>query len=235
MGSPGEQRLSAIQGFPASSHRLSAATGVIAVLLFGAGFAILGTDFPTYDDSPRHYAAWYADHTNDVQLSNLLLLFGMAAFVWFVAFLRWSYSAAEQVARGFQRAAPLAFGAGIAGAAIAAVYIPAHEAAVVSQGISLPGTVRAFDLFGAYALLASAVFLSIFLLASFFLIRVTNVLPQWLGWVAGLGSVLGVVQAVLLLAPENDDGLLGLLGFVWFGVFLVWTLGASLVLVRRTA
>jgi hypothetical protein len=229
-----EQRLSAIHGFTPGSHRLSASSGIVAVVLLVIAFAILGTDFPTYDDTPDKFAKYYADNTDTVELSNLLFIFGTAAFVWFAGFLRWSYGTAEQVARGFQRATPTAFGAAIAGSALAVVYAAAHQAASVSQGLASPGAVRAFDLMGVYVLTIAGVLFSVFLLASFFLIRVTSVLPGWLGWLAMGGTVLGAVQAILLLAPSDDDGPLGIIGFVWFLAFLVWTLGASITLVRRT-
>ena len=234
MTSPHQDRPSQIYGFPASSHRLSAASGVVAVVLLAVSFAIVGTNFPTYDDSPQRYAQFYAEKSSTIELSLLLGIFGGAAFLWFAGFLRWSYGAAEQVARGYQRATPIAFGSAIAGVALSLVFDAAHEAAVVSQGVANPGVVRAFDLFGGYALTAAAVLFSAFLLASFFLIRVTKVLPDWLGLVAGLGTALGVVQAFLLVAPQDDNGLLGVLGFVWFFAFLVFTAGASAVLARRT-
>src|SRR5258706_12463085 len=106
MASSGEPRLSAIQGFSVGSHRMSAATGIAAVVLLVIAFAILGTDFPTYDDSPQKFAAYYADKGDTIQLSNLLFVFGTAAFVWFAAFLRWSYGAPDHVARGFRALPP---------------------------------------------------------------------------------------------------------------------------------
>ena len=229
-----EQRLSAVHGFTTSSHRASAASGIFAVVLLAMATAILGSDFPTYDDSPAKFAAYYADKSDTIQLSNLLMVFGIASFAWFAGFLRWSYGAAEQVARGFQRAAPTAFGAAIAGVGLSLMFAASHEAANVSQGVASPGLVRGLDLMGAYVLTIAAVLFSLFLLASFFLVRVTNVLPQWLGWTAMLGTLLGAVQAILLIAPQDDDGVLGILGFAWFFVFLIWILGASIVLTRRT-
>ena len=234
MESRGSDRPSQIYGFPASSHRVSAASGIAAVVLLLVGFAIVGTNVPTYDDAPERFAKFYADHSSSLKLSILLTIFGGAAFVWFAGFLRWSYGAAEQVARGYQRATPIAFGSAIAGVAASLVFAAAHEAALVSQGVALPGVVRAFDLFGAYAITAAAVLLSGFMLASFFLIRVTKVLPAWLGWLAMAGALLGVMQSFVLLSPQNDNGALGALGYAWFVVFLVWTLGASVVLARRT-
>lgn len=227
-------RPSQIYGFPASSHRVSAASGIVAVVLLVVAVAIVGTNVPTYDDAPQKFARFYADKSSTIELSDMLGIFGAAAFLWFAGFLRWSYGAAEQLARGYQRATPIAFASAIAGVAVSLVFNAAHEAAVVSQGVAFPAVVRAFDLFGAYALTAAAVLLSVFLLASFFLIRVTKVLPEWLGWLAIAGTLLGVLQAFVLVTPQDDNGLLGGLGYAWFAVFMLWTLIASVVLTRRT-
>jgi hypothetical protein len=65
------------------------------------------------------------------------------------------------------------------------------------------------------------------------MIRVTKVFPAWLGILAVGGTVLAVLQSVLLVAPQDDDGVLGLLGIAFVLVLLVWTAGASITLVRR--
>src|SRR5205823_9806741 len=83
-------RPSQIYGFPASSHRVSAASGVVAVVLLLVSFAILGTNVPTYDDAPQVFARFYADKSSTIELSMLLGIVGGAAFLWFVGFIRWS-------------------------------------------------------------------------------------------------------------------------------------------------
>jgi hypothetical protein len=45
--------------------------------------------------------------------------------------------------------------------------------------------------------------------------------------------VLAVLQSVLLVAPQDDEGVLGLLGIAFVVVLVVWTAGASITLVRR--
>jgi hypothetical protein len=220
-------------GLPNSSHRYSAGSGIAFVVLLSASFVAFGFDFPTYDDSGKVFASYYADNSGPIQLSVLLGGFSVAALVWFVAFMRWVYAGVETAARGFVRVTDIGFAAGIAGAAVSLVALAAQEAAVVAAGSVEPGVVRALDLFGDYALLFSGVLLGIWLLSSVFMIRATNVFPAWLGLVAVGGTVLAVLQSVLLVAPQDDDGLLGLLGIAFMVVLLVWTLGASITLVRR--
>jgi hypothetical protein len=228
-----QDRPSVIMGFPQSSHRYSAASGIGFVVLLVASFVAFGFDFPTYDDSGKVFASYYADNSGPIQLSILLGAFSVAALVWFIGFMRWVYSGAEAGTRGFVRATDIGFAAGIAGAAISLVTLAAQEAAVVAAGSVEPGVIRALDLFGDYALLFSGVLLGIWLLTSVFVIRVTKVLPEWLAVVAVGGTVLAILQSVLLVAPQDDDGVLGLLGIAFVVVLLVWTAGASITLVRR--
>jgi hypothetical protein len=66
-------------------------------------------------------------------------------------------------------------------------------------------------------------------------ILTTHALPSWLGW-------LGAVTGLLLLASVggifedaiDDDGILGLLGFGGFLLFMVWVLAASIVLLMKS-
>jgi hypothetical protein len=228
-----QDRPSAILGFPQSSHRLSAASGIAFVVLLIISFALFGLDFPTYDDSGRTFATYYSDNSSKIELSILVGAFSVVAFLWFVGFMRWVFAGAETAARGFERATDIGYAAGIAAVAVVGVTLATQEAAVVGAGSVQPGVIRMFDLTGDYAFLIAGVLLSIWLLTSFFVIRVTKVLPDWLGLLAFLGTILGVLQGVLLLAPQDDDGVLGLLGFAFTIVLMIWTLGASITLARR--
>jgi hypothetical protein len=42
-----------------------------------------------------------------------------------------------------------------------------------------------------------------------------------------------VLQSTLLLAPQDDDGVLGALGLAFMVVVMVWTATLSVTLVRR--
>ena len=228
-----EDRPSVIMGFPQSSHRYSAASGIAFVVLLVLSLILFGFDFPTYDDSGKKFAAYYAVHSDRIQVSNLLAGFAVVAFVWFAAFVRWLYWGAETAARGFVRATDIGFAAAIAGAAISSVAIATPEAAVVATGTVEPGVIRTLDLMGDYAVVVGGLFFSVWLLSSFFVIRITKIFPEWFAYLAVAGTIAGVFQSVLLLAPQDDDGVLGLLGFVFFILFLLWTLGASITMVRR--
>jgi hypothetical protein len=77
------------------------------------------------------------------------------------------------------------------------------------------------------------VLLSVHLLSAFFVIRVTRVLPAWIGIVTLVGTVLGFFQAALILSPGQDDGVFGIATMLWLALFLVYTLATSIHVARR--
>lgn len=233
MASPQVDTQSAIRGFPPSTHRFSAASGLAFVALLLVSQAAYGLDFPTYDDSGREFAAFYADNADAVKLSEFCGALAALSLAWFAGFMRWVFQRAENAARGHARATDIGFGAAIAAVAATVVTIATHATAAVVPGTVEPGVIRALDLLGDYAFVIAGLLLAVWLLTAFFVIRVTNVFDNWLAWLAAVGAVLGILQATLLLAPQDDDGVLGVLGLIYIVVVLVWTATASITLARR--
>jgi len=233
MATGSRERLSAVRGFPSkTSHTLSALSGGAAVILVVVAF-LLDIARPTFSDSPATFASYYSDNRSQLQIALLLFMFSTFWFAWFLGLLRWLYEGAEKSARGFVRAAPVAFAGGIAGLAVVAATGVAQLAAIELVG-SIPNSmVRALDLSSAYGVVWGEVLLSVHLLSAFFVIRVTQVLPAWIGVLAGLGAVLGFVQAVVILAPDQQDSVLGAAGIAWFVLFLVYVFATSVHVARR--
>jgi hypothetical protein len=229
----GGERLSAVRGFPSkTSHTLSALSGGAAVILAVVAF-LLDIDRPTYDDAPAKFTAYYTDHRSQLQLALLLFMFSTFWFAWFLGLLRWLYEGAERSARGLVRAAPIAFAGGIAGLAVVAATGVAQLTAIELVGSIPDSMVRALDLFSAYGVVWGQVLLSVHLLSAFFVIRVTQVLPEWIGGVIFVGAVLGFVQAVLVLSPGQQDSVFGFAGIAWFALFLVYVLATSIYVARK--
>src|SRR3954447_24115285 len=229
---PGE-RLSAIRGFPSkTSHTLSALSGGAFVILVVVA-TLLDLTPPTYDDGPAKFFAYYTDNRSQLQLAMLLAAFSTFWLVWFFGFLRWLYEGAERGTRGFVRAAPIAFGGGIAGAAAVAAASMAEVTAIQTTGNVPAQTTRMLHLMHDYGLVWAALLFSVFLLSSFFIIRVTQVLPEWFGVVAIVGAVLGFFQVVVFLAPGQDDSIFGWAGYAWFILFVVFIFATSVNLARR--
>jgi hypothetical protein len=222
-----------VRGFPSkTSHTLSALSGGAAVILAIVAF-LLDIDRPTFDDSPEKFVAYYTDHRSQLQIALLLFIFSTFWFAWFLGLLRWLYEGAERASRGIVRASPIAFAGGIAGLATVAATGVAQLTAIETVGSIPDGMVRALDLCSAYGVVWGEVLLSVHLLSAFFVIRVTQVLPEWIGGIAAVGTVLGFIQAVLVLSPAQQDSIFGFLGIAWFALFLAYVLATSIYVARR--
>lgn len=233
MASERGERVSTVRGFPSkTSHTLSALSGGAAVVLAIVAF-LLDLDRPTFADSPAKFGTYYTDNRSQLQIALLLFMFSTFWFAWFLGLLRWLYDGAERAARGLVRASPIAFGGGIAGLAVVGATGVAQLTAIEVVGSVPDPAIRALDLFSAYGVVWGEVLLSVHLLSAFFVIRVTQVLPAWIGGIAGLGAVLGFFQAVLVLAPDQQDSVFGFAGVVWFALFLVYVLAISINVARR--
>ena len=227
------ERVSEIRGFPSkTSHTLSALSGGAAVILAVVAF-LLDIDRPTFDDAPAKFATYYTDNRSQLQLALLLFMFSTFWFAWFLGLLRWLYEGAEKASRGLVRASPIAFAGGIAGLAVVAATGVAQLTAIEVVGSVPDSMVRALDLFSAYGIVWGEVLLSVHLLSAFFVIRVTQVLPEWIGGVTAVGAVLGFIQAVLVLSPGQQDSVFGFAGVAWFALFLVYILATSIHVARR--
>lgn len=227
------ERVSEVRGFPSkTSHTLSALSGGAAVVLAIVAF-LLDIDRPHFDDAPAKFATYYTDNQSQLQIALLLFMFSSFWLAWFFGLLRWLYDGAERAARGLVRASPIAFAGGIAGLAVVAATGVAQLTAIETAGSVSPSVIRALDLFSAYGVVWGEVLLSVHLLSAFFVIRVTQVLPEWIGGVTAIGSVLGFFQAVLVLSPGQDDSVFGYAGILWFALFLVYVLAASIHVARR--
>src|SRR3954464_14545575 len=159
-----QERLSAVRGFPSqTSHTLSALSGGAFVILIVVSF-LLDLDRPHFDDSPARFASYYNDNQSQLQISMLLAAFSTFWLAWFFGVLRWLYEGAEKTARGFVRAAPIAFAGGIAGLAGWGAAGAAQLTAVELTGSVDPSIVRALDLMNVYGILWAEVLLSVHLL-----------------------------------------------------------------------
>jgi hypothetical protein len=233
MASEREERQSAVRGFPSeTSHTLSALSGGAAVILAIVAF-LLDIDRPHFNDAPAKFVSYYTDNRSQLQIALLLFMFSTFWLAWFLGLLRWLYEGAERSARGFVRASPIAFAGGMAGLATVAATGVAQLTAIETVGSIPDSVVRALDLFSQYGVVWGEVLLSVHLLSAFFVIRVTQVLSGWLGVAALVGAVLGFFQAVLVLAPGQDDSVFGFAGLLWFAIFLVYILFASISVARR--
>lgn len=210
--------------------RYGAGTGVLFVLFVIVGF-IVQPKPPAADATAQEIFEYIVDKQNTLHVVQLL--FGAAGlfFIWFIGTLRQLLSRAEgdegrlantAYGGGLVAAATLIVGGGLA--AVAALHPVENGAnlthALIDASLLVPavGAPAAFVFFAANGLS----------------ILRSGYLPAWMGW---FGIVTGVLNILGIGAVFTDHGVFagdGLLGFfLGFACFLLWNLGASIMLYRK--
>jgi hypothetical protein len=195
--------------------------GIVFVVLMVVGSILVG-DLPDADASEQEIADYLADsdnHTRNI-IGAYLWVVGALFFLWFLTRLRSDLRKAEG---GTGALSNLAFGAGVAFAAVwmVSAAVLASVAYAIELGdapVSDPDLVRVLAPTGGLLLLLGGGFagLLVLLAASLTSFR-TGVFPRWLAW-------LGIVAAIVLLF----DVIYGNIFPFW-----VWVFIASIVMLMR--
>lgn len=195
-------------------------TGVLAAVCSGYG-TLLVLDQPQDSDPDSTIVAYFASHSHRVEglVGFLVFLAGMLAFVVFLTALRERLLAAEE---GPGRLGALAFGAGVASAAVWIVsMIVARADALTAINTSRfrvdPNTYRLLADSAYAGWVAATIVSSLVVWATSAVALRTGLLPRWFAW---LGVVVGISQ-------------LGALFFIPFVAWWVWVAVTSVLLVRR--
>lgn len=210
------------------AERLAAASGIVFVALFLAGTLVPGEEPPDLHDSNSEVLVFFLEHHRALLVSSVLLGLSYVAFLWFLGTLG---AALRQ--RGEPRLAAVAFGGGVATAALASLALAIQATLTFRSGApGPPGNVEAFydlqfittTIIGfPVAVLTGAVSLAAWR---------SRVLPQWFG-AAGLFATLVLVVSGGALDQKGfyaPDGAYAVIALI---VFLAWTLVASVFLVMR--
>jgi hypothetical protein len=195
--------------------------GIIFVVLMVVGTMLVG-DVPAADAPEREIADYLVDsdvHTRNI-IGAYLWTVGALMFLWFLTRLRNDLRRAEG---GVGAVANLAFGAGVAFAAVwmvsAAAFASVAYAVELRDGpVANPDLVRVLPSMGWLLLLLGGGFagLLVLLAASAVILR-TAVFPRWLAW-------LGILAAILLLFDIVYRNILP---------FWLWVFIASVVMLIR--
>jgi hypothetical protein len=202
-------------------ERWAPIAGILFVVLMVVGSMLVG-DVPNADASRQEIAAYFGDgdtHTRNI-IGAYLWVLGALAFLWFLTRLRSDLRRAEG---GTGALSSLAFGAGVAFAAVWLVSAVAY--AWVPYAIELrdapvtdPELVTMLPSLGRLLLLLGGGFTAILVvLAAAGATLRTRVYPRWLGW-------LGVVAAIVLLFDVI---------YATIFPFWIWVFAASIVMLRR--
>jgi hypothetical protein len=203
-------------------------TGIVAVVVFVAAVVFESTG-PAPSDSSAQLATKFATDQVGVLIGAYLLLIGTAFLAVFLAVLRGSLRRAEGEPGILST---LTLGAGLAGLALSTSYVAIYGS--LAHGVATGGGPQLlYALFAVSNSLdsASGIFISLAVLAAAVVILRTAAFPRWLGW---LGLVSGSLGALGAFALDRPDAPIGFAGFIGTVLFLAWTIGVSVVLLRRS-
>lgn len=203
------------------SDRLAAGAGILAAVLFVAGFVLVGVDAAMSDDSRREILNIYADDATNSRQALGVLLGGLGG-VCFLPFLSYVRKMLRRTAGETSILPGTAFAGGVL--LVACFIVGTVLSAAVSAGsyfdayrvdVDLAMTaVAAGFYFDGFAAMAGGVLIAAMAIAAYR----TQLLPRWL-------AVLGLVIAV----ASVPAGLLGM----WIMVESVWIAIAAGLLARR--
>jgi Ca2+/Na+ antiporter len=209
--------------------RYGAATGIVFVVLLVVGLAIVTPEPPKLDASADEWATYFVDHKDAVNTGVVLATLALFFFIWFAGTL----VSALRVAAGSPRLPTIAFGGAILATAAFFVGLTAFAAAAHRPDEVSPELTRALnDVFVLSGVPAIAGLSALFAATALVILR-SDLLPGWVGWLAG---VTAVAQPLTFGALYTDtgafagDGALGL--FVPFLAGLATILVLSIVLVQ---
>jgi hypothetical protein len=210
-----------------------AATGALAVVLFGCGLLfgdLLGTThYPALNASSFQLRQYFTRNVSEVRALSFFHLLAAVALAAFASYLYYTLRAAGV------RLAALALTGGIIGATFLALsalsYRVLAERSVASDPVLTHGLLVLSYLAGGPAIgvplaLTAGVFAAV--------VRRERTLPVWLWWLSTAAAALGIATVTTLLGPTNNSsaayGVL-LLGAV---ALFAWLAASSIVLVGST-
>ena len=201
-------------------ERWSAASGVVSVVLMAVAFAVAGSS-PDSGDPEAKIASYLTSNSNQNQnfVAFFVFVAGILFMLVFLSVLRARLAAAEGSSGGL---APLAFGSGVASAALWIVSVSFFVAplAVADDRGALGARADLYALSNdaGYLLWVGAVVLGALVVwATSAVAFKTGVLPRWFAWV---GVVVGVICLLAIF-------------FIPAFVYWAWILVASILLLRR--
>jgi hypothetical protein len=193
-------------------ERLAPLTGVIAVVIIIAVFAIGGST-PDEHDSAAKVQAYYARHHD----KHSVLAFILAISIPFLVFFASSLRSDLRRAGGTGQLANAAFGGGVLAAAGFGVLATVHLAlTVAAENANTIGTAQTLNVLDSSDFIPAVAGIGLLVLAAGLSVVRHGGLPKWLGWV-------GILLGIVTFTPA---------GFFAFLAGGVWILIASVLLTQ---
>ena len=212
------------------SEQLGAATGIVFVVLLVA--SIFATPAPPKIDVPAaNVAAYFHNHQDGIRAGTFIGMIAAFFFLWFLGSLR-SFLRVAEGPTG--RLSSVLFGGGVATAALAAVSSTAMTIGALRPETN-PQILQALYDLNLYVLPVGAFTLAAYAAAGGMVVLRSRALPVWLGWGGLLVGLLQLLSAIAIFGSTSNafnphDGFVAFAAFIGFAL---WTLAASVLLVRR--
>ena len=213
--------------------RVGASTGIVAAVLLALTFVFGPTDtLPGFGDSADQVANFVRDNRDELRML-VALQFGAAFFfAWFLGSVFFRLRAAEV---GPARLSAAALGGGVLGIGGAVAGTAATGAATYHVETLDPNVVQGLWDLSVFAYDFALVGFAVLLWAAGALAFTRRALPRWLGAFSFLLAIYAFV--VGLISTFSETGVFspsdGVLGFVAFGLLLLWLLVTGIVLTRE--
>jgi hypothetical protein len=210
-----------------SADRLAATSGIAFVVLFVVAF-FSATEPPDSSDPNSEWVSYFTDHHRATLVAGVLLAAAIMFFLWFAG----SLGAALRDA-GERRLGLVAFGGGVATAAVGLTISAIQGALAYRIAIDSPANVKAFvDLFyvgGCFISFPIAVTIGATAIAAYR----SGTFPRLWAWVSAVAAIV-MVSGGGALAHSGFYRPDGPWAFVTLVVFLVWVLVTSCWLAFKT-
>jgi hypothetical protein len=210
--------------------RIAGIAGLLFIVLFIVGVAIQG-DVPTYDEGGEEIATWFADNSDAYLVGDFLT--GMAFILFYFPFLTGLYARlrnAEGDPAVFSRVflvggvlfpvAGLAGGISLAGLALLDGDVSPDVAALASATAT-------------HGFVASSALIAVLLIGAAVVILRTRAFWTWLGWLAALIALAGIVGSASSI-EKDPAGVLTTFGFISGIGFAVFIIATSVGMLRST-
>lgn len=223
---PAQPRLSAA----ARGRRLDAATGVVAVILVVAAFAVPGSA-PTADDTADAIAAFLTDKRDRILLSSFLAGLAGLFFLWWLASLRSWLRAVDGGEARLSSAAFLAGGVAV-GLSLTATAVEAGLAFKVGGQAEQPVVRALFDIRSALFSMSAFAYAATIAAAASSGAR-SGALPAITFWAGGVIAGLNAAAGAALFAQDGFFAAGGPMSVIALVTALGWFLAVALLMIRR--
>jgi hypothetical protein len=211
-------------------ERLGAATGILFVVLLV--ISAFGTPTPPdLNDQPVKFAQWFRDHQDGIRTATFIGMIAGFLFLWFLGSLRSFLRAAEG---GTGRLSSVAFAGGIATVALATVGSTCLTVGAL-RPTTTPFILQMLADVNFYVLAVGGFTIAAYLAAGSMVILRSGALPAWLGGLGVLGAIAQLLTEIAIFGSKTGpfnpkDGVVVFIGFI---AFLLWTLITSILMTGR--